>query len=76
MPEPRKTRKSCCCCGSLTPPQVQHWNRDTGYGLCDRCIDFCARRKTPADFESDYGKPGVNYSHAPTLPVIDGLYRT
>lgn len=28
----------CCCCGGGTRGR-QWWNRDTGFGLCDECID-------------------------------------
>jgi hypothetical protein len=30
----------CCCCDSATRGR-QWWNRDTGYGLCDDCIEYC-----------------------------------
>jgi hypothetical protein len=29
----------CCCCGGGTRGR-QWWNRDTGFGLCDDCIDY------------------------------------
>lgn len=74
-PAPVKRAKTCCCCGSRTEPQAQWWNRDTGFGLCERCIDFCAHRETPEEFQSCYGIAGVHYAHAPTLPIIDGRYR-
>ena len=54
--------KICCCCGGDAGRYKQHWNRDTGYGLCERCIDFCAEGTPEADFEETYGKPGVHYA--------------
>src|SRR6185503_3800288 len=38
----RKTRPKrliCSCCGESCIGR-QWWNRDTGYGLCDRCVPF------------------------------------
>lgn len=55
----------CCCCGSFAGYCEQHWNRDTGYGLCEGCIDYCARGETPESFERTYGTPGVHYARAP-----------
>ena len=54
--------KTCCCCGGDAGRYKQHWNRDTDYGLCESCIDFCARNTAEADFEETYGKPGVHYA--------------
>lgn len=50
----------CCCCGAETRGRQWH-NRDTGYGLCDRCIDLCRRKMTAADMQSCYGIRGVHY---------------
>lgn len=53
-------RLICSCCGAHTSGRQWH-NRDTGYGLCDNCIEYCADR-TPADeFERCYGVRGVHY---------------
>lgn len=67
--EPARPRniKTCCCCGDRTAQPFEQWrNRDTGYGLCDRCIDYCAKGETLESFKSCYGKPGVHYSRLPT----------
>ena len=46
----------CCCCGAGLKGRQWH-DRDTGYGLCDGCIDFCeARGNNPT-----YGIEGVHY---------------
>lgn len=63
---PTLQTKACCCCGDRTEPQAQWHNRDTGYGLCERCIDYCASGETPASFVSCYGNPGVHYARAPS----------
>lgn len=51
---------TCCCCGAHTRGRQWH-NRDTGFGLCVNCIDFCHRNTTDADFERSYGVRGVHY---------------
>ena len=40
----------------------QWWNRDTGYGLCVKCIPFCERGETPESFQRLYGERGVHYA--------------
>lgn len=50
----------CCCCGAITRGRQWH-NRDTGYGLCPDCIDFCHRNTTDDEFRSNYGDRGVHY---------------
>jgi hypothetical protein len=67
MTKPGKVRNlSCSCCGKATVGR-QWWNRDTGYGLCTACIDFCARGENPESFEQLYGKRGIHYD----LPAIE-----
>ena len=54
-------RLSCCCCGSETKGQ-QWYNRDTGYGLCDRCAGWLeGKNTTPEEMKSCYGEKGVHY---------------
>lgn len=53
-------RMLCSCCGAETQGRQWH-NRDTGYGLCRSCIEFCHRKETPASFRSLYGDRGVHY---------------
>lgn len=53
-------RLSCSCCGRYTLGR-QWFNRDKGYGLCTRCIEFCKRGETDASFRSMYGDRGVHY---------------
>lgn len=51
----------CCICGGGAGSFEQHWNRDTGYGVCPSCVAEEAARSTPEQLEQLYGKPGVNY---------------
>ncbi len=53
-------RLLCSCCGAVTRGAQWH-NRDTGYGLCADCIDFCRRKETAESFRSLYGDRGVHY---------------
>lgn len=67
---PRPRQLTCTCCGSSAGRWLQHWNQDTGYGLCAGCRDWIWERDhngtTRAEFERTYGKPGVNF---PAWPV-------
>ncbi|MHB0991688.1 MAG: hypothetical protein ACYC0M_10470 [Burkholderiales bacterium] len=59
--EPDEASLTCCVCGGDAGRCQQHWNRDSGYGICPSCVvEECARH-TPDVIESCYGKPGVNY---------------
>lgn len=53
-------RLLCSCCGAATRG-VQWHNRDTGYGLCVDCIDYCMRGETPESFRRLYGDRGLHY---------------
>jgi hypothetical protein len=55
---------TCCVCGAHAGLHDQHWNRDTGYGICPRCAAQEAGTTTPDDMRSRYGEPGVNYTRA------------
>jgi len=62
-----KTRNmTCCVCGANAGRWQQHWNRDTGYGVCVRCIEWLRERKTSETEIADlYGKDGVNWGCEP-----------
>lgn len=52
---------TCCCCGSGTKGR-QWWNRDTGYGLCDDCIEYCSVHTVPVGGTArSYGVRGVHW---------------
>lgn len=53
----------CAVCGNSAGRWQQHWNRDTGFGICWRCVTWL--RSTGKYDEQDiadlYGKEGVNF---------------
>jgi len=54
---------ACCVCGEDAGKWKQHWNRDTGYGICRSCVEWVASRgETEAQILDYYGKEGVNYA--------------
>ena len=52
---------TCCCCGNATKGRQWH-NRDTGYGLCNDCVAYCARNTSAEEFQSCYGISGIHYN--------------
>lgn len=60
-------RLLCSCCGSVTRGRQWH-NRDTGWGLCADCIEFCHRKETPEQFRRLYGDRGIHYDVPPACP--------
>lgn len=50
----------CTCCGSYAKGHQFH-NQDTGYGLCNDCIDYCGRHFDVTGFQRTYGLRGVHY---------------
>ena len=54
-------RLTCCCCGGDAGRWHQHWNRDTGFGICRRCAGQQAAEITPEEMASLYGAAGVNF---------------
>lgn len=61
-----ETNKTCCCCGNEAGRWKQHYNRDTGYGICRCCLDWMIAKGsiTAQEIESYYGKAGINYEAA------------
>jgi hypothetical protein len=56
----------CCCCGGSAGRWQQWWNRDTGFGVCKKCVDWMRGRGTPEEeIEDLYGKEGVNWGPVP-----------
>jgi hypothetical protein len=52
---------TCCCCGASTRGR-QWWNRDTGFGLCPRCITFVGDADVPMGTTvSAYGIRGHHF---------------
>ena len=57
----------CGCCGERAPGK-QHWNQDTGYGLCPRCVPAILNNPhSGIDELKGYGTPGVHFA-APLSP--------
>jgi hypothetical protein len=60
-----KRRLTCCCYGEGAGRWEQHWNRDTGYGICVPCIAWLRAgpkpRATEAEIADLYGREGVNW---------------
>ena len=58
-------RLECCVCGEDAGRHEQHWNRDTGFGVCARCV---AWQRSLGDTEAEildlYGVEGVNFAVA------------
>jgi hypothetical protein len=51
----------CCCCGGIT--QGRQWlNRDTGYGLCEKCAERIPQKYPNEDMRGLYGIKGIYYS--------------
>lgn len=62
---PRLHAMTCCCCGECAGKWQQHWNRDTGYGICVKCVEWQRERgTTEAEIYDLYGKPQVNWGAA------------
>lgn len=53
---------TCCVCGGSAGKYKQHWNRDTGWGICRKCVDWeISRKVSPEELLDLYGIAGVNY---------------
>lgn len=52
---------TCSCCGALTRGRQWH-NRDTGYGVCESCIERIGEKETPEQLHRNYGEKGVHYA--------------
>lgn len=65
-------RLTCSCCGSDAGRFQQHYNRDTGFGICARCIAWIRGRGTPEpEIARLYGAEGVNFAPAPRTLASD-----
>lgn len=60
---------TCCVCGDYAGKWQQHSNRDTGFGICTRCVEWLRtpRKNTDLPRESEenihdyYGIEGKNW---------------
>ena len=56
---------TCCCCGEGTQGR-QWYNRDAGFGLCEKCADWIKGRGTSdEEMVSLYGHRGEHYAVRP-----------
>jgi hypothetical protein len=55
----------CNCCGERAGRFAQHWNQDTGYGICHPCIVkmYRGRGETEETIRSYFGVEGVNFAN-------------
>lgn len=59
---------ACCVCGNDAGRHAQHWNRDTGFGVCKDCIAWLrSRNESEAEILDLYGIEGVNFEAAAPL---------
>ena len=63
---------TCCVCGADAGRWAQHWNRDTGYGICPRCVATQSAKETSEAMARLYGQPGVNHD----IPTTTHMGRT
>lgn len=62
----------CCCCGGGTRGR-QWWNRDTDYGICERCVQDCRDRgESEQQIRDYYGVRGVHYDLGFSLEMTEG----
>ena len=59
----KKYRESlrCCCCGGDAGQFEQHWNRDSGYGICPGCVAEEMATMNAEQIQINYGAAGVNF---------------
>ena len=61
-----KRPMTCCCCGNYAGKWQQWWNRDTGFGICSRCIDWMKGRGTPEEeMKGMYGVENIHWGFEP-----------
>ena len=57
---PALTTMCCCCCSGVTAGR-QWWNRDDGYGFCERCAMEIIPNVQDAELTRDYGVRGYHF---------------
>ncbi len=62
MKRNHKRRMTCCVCGADAGTWSQHWNRDDGFGVCVKCVNWQRGRGVgEGEILSLYGKLYVNW---------------
>ena len=54
--------KTLICCCSQNTKGVQWWNRDKGYGLCDKCAEIISKKEDEETMKLNYGIKGKHYA--------------
>lgn len=59
-----RRRLRCNCCGENAGRHEQHWNQDTGYGICRDCLDrhYIGKGHDAEGIRSLFGEEGRNYA--------------
>lgn len=63
----------CSCCGGDAGRFAQWPNRDTGYGICPRCVTWALdeRQESPEEFRRNYGIAGIHHATTQTADAKD-----
>ena len=63
----------CSCCSEHAGRFAQHWNQDTGYGICRPCVlrHYLGKSHTIADIEQGFGKEGVSWANAEQWAALE-----
>lgn len=57
----RPSPKECCCCGGPAFG-LQWFNRDIGYGICRKCVEWQRSRGVPeSDIRMSCGDEGIHW---------------
>lgn len=51
---------SCTCCGDGLQGR-DWWNQEPGYGLCDKCVEFCGAPTKLGEYSQTYGVAGIHF---------------
>lgn len=67
-----KHNMGCNCCGGLAGRFEQHFNRDTGFGMCRPCIEWVRKRgMSEAEILDLYGREGIHWATAEQWAEIE-----
>jgi hypothetical protein len=71
-PKAKKRALCCCVCGGDAGKWQQHFNRDTGYGVCFKCVAWLRKRgESETEITSNYGQEGVNWGAAEGYVAVE-----
>ena len=65
---------TCCVCAGDAGKWKQHWNRDTGYGVCNDCVTMLRFSGYTEETITDYyGTEGINWGKSPSLTLDSSI---